>query len=112
MNASDARSPKTALWLSLLVLPGAGHWYLGHKRLGSGFAAATTVALLYPLAQLLGVARRTIESAMATETMPRLSAALSTAWQVKGTWVLWGLTIMLVLWLVAACDIYRRRGSR
>lgn len=108
MNTPAPRSAKTALFLSLLVLPGAGHWYLGRKRLGSLFAATTTIALLYPLAQLTRVVRETIESAMLTETAPQLSTALRTAWQAKGSLVVWGMFVMLILWIVAACDVYRR----
>ncbi len=107
MNTSP-RNPKTALFLSLLVLPGTGHWYLGHKRLGSLFAAITSIALLYPLAKFTRTMQRAIEVALLNEASTHILSALQLAWQSTGSLILGGLAIIVIIWAIAAADVYRR----
>ncbi len=102
------RSSKTAIMLSLLVLPGAGHWYLGRKRSGSFFAAVTITALLYPLVRFMRTFRDIIESSIGNESAPNFPAMLSQAWTADGSIILWGLGLMMAIWLIAVLDVLRR----
>lgn len=102
-------SKKTALTMSLLVLPGSGHWYLGLKKLGSLIAAASLCAMLYPLALFTGTLREQIELiALDNQSeFPSIVDAFSVAWQSEGNTIIVGLIILLLIWIFAAVDILR-----
>lgn len=105
------RTQLTALSLSLLVLPGAGHWYLGRRMAGGIYAAISLIALLYPLLRYV----RAMSSALheiataAPSAMGSAITALSTAWTRESPALMAGLLALLLCWLIAAADLLRRR---
>lgn len=95
--------------MSLLVMPGMGHWYLGKRRAGSLLAAGSMIALLYPLtryAWALADAMETL-SQMNPDTLPAALSALNAAWVQESQSVLIGLGLFFVCWIGGALDLLR-----
>lgn len=103
-----------ALALSLLVLPGAGHWYLGRRRTGGILAAVAITAALYPLLRYVrGITAALHDLAAAPiETAGGPLLALSMAWRHEFPWIVGGLILLLLLWLYAAADLLCRGAKR
>ncbi|MBI4367564.1 MAG: hypothetical protein HY543_12180 [Deltaproteobacteria bacterium] len=100
----------TALLLTVLVLPGAGHWYLGRKRAGSLFAAWAIVALCYPLIRYARALANALQM-LATATPDLIGSAVSalhTAWQTEATHLYLGFGLALACWILAAVDVVKR----
>lgn len=106
------RSRRTALFLSLCVLPGAGQWYLRERTRGALFMAVSVVAACYPLLRFVQEMNAISESLLAgpDPTPSLLWDAAQAAWALHGSWVWGGLLVILVCWLVAAVDLLRRRA--
>jgi hypothetical protein len=109
MKSPKPRTKKNALIISLCVLPGMGHWFLGMRNLGGIIAASSLVALLYPLAQFMLTFRTDVEMTVAGGAQPELLAALTTAWASDGGLLLGGLVLVLGLWAISALDLIRRK---
>lgn len=99
-----------ALALSLFVIPGAGHWYLGRRKAGGLFAAWATVALLYPLIGYVKALNDALREMAASppELMGHAIMALHQAWTLERTSIMIGLISILVAWAVAAIDVLRK----
>ena len=109
----DAKRRGIALSLSFFVMPGTGHWYLGHRRAGGLFVAATLIALLYPLVRYVRAMTRAL-SAMAQATpdqFPSAVSALHQAWQTEYPALLTSLVLLCLIWIVAVADVWRRTTS-
>ncbi|MBI4238360.1 MAG: hypothetical protein HY696_08090 [Deltaproteobacteria bacterium] len=110
MNAP--RSRRTALFLSLCVLPGAGQWYLRERTRGGLFMAVSLVAACYPLLRFVRSMNAIGETLLSQPdpTPSLLWDAAGQAWALHGNWVFGGIALMLVCWVVAAGDLLRRRA--
>lgn len=105
------RSRRAALVLSLGILPGLGHWYLGRRNLGALIGTITLLVFLYPLYRFTGTTTAMIEEQIAvgsTEVWATTWAAMQAAWQQEATSIYWGLGLLAACWLGAALDLWRR----
>lgn len=110
-HVARPRSCRAALVLSLTILPGLGHWYLGRRNLGALIGTITLLVFLYPLYRFTGTTTAMIEeqiAAGATEVWPATWAAIHAAWQQESTIMYWGLGLLAICWIGAACDLWRR----
>lgn len=107
------RSRRAALVLSLSILPGLGHWYLGRRNLGALIGTITLLVFLYPLYRFTGTTTAMLEEQMAagsTEVWATTWDAMQAAWQQEATIIYWGLGLLAACWLGAALDLWRRRN--
>ena len=111
LTSRAPRSRRTAVLLSLLVLPGSGHWYLGFKRIGSYIAALASLAFLVPIARFAYAFRVAIETQamMDPTTLPDFASAIHQAWSDEMLVILIGVAIALVCWIGAAIDLGLRK---
>lgn len=95
--------------MSLLVMPGMGHWYLGKRRAGALLAAGSMTALLYPLTRYVWALSDAMETLaqMDPNTLPAALSALNMAWAQESGAVLIGLGLFIVCWLGGALDLLR-----
>ncbi len=99
-----------ALILSLFVMPGAGHWHLGLRNIGSLIAAVSTLCFLYPLWRFTGRMRTLIETVTNDPLAPTFSfrELLERVWQSESPLIIGGMILLVVIWIGAALDIWRR----
>jgi len=106
----------TALILSIFVLPGAGHWYLGLKRTALGFGLLALSCALYLSYSLFGIVRQVREQMMSgalplqiDEIQAKLEALLvmNAGFEFKLATVL-----LLLTWIIAAADAVRQCWQR
>lgn len=95
-----------AILLNALVLPGTGHFYLGKKTKGLVIALATTLLIFLPLYRYSMTAFYTIQlaSAKSSDVMVGLNA-MSSAWAIHRSMILWAMVGVLLLWIYAIADL-------
>lgn len=105
---------KTALLLNALVMPGAGHIYIGKSLKGYLMGIAVLVLLIIPIVRYT----MTVMEGMKTLIIGgNISAsaitAISGAWAVNKNLILYSLLGILVIWIYGIADIMiqNRHGS-
>lgn len=102
-----------ALLLSLLVLPGAGHVYLGEKKKGNILSLITIFFFTSLIALFVFPLRQQITSLpLSRSPLITVWVAVQQVWNSYAPFYILGGVILLILWIYAALDIIYHQGPQ
>lgn len=108
MNSPSPPPPSRtmALFLSGLILPGLGQVQLGGKKKGWAMILLVLVSLIIAFAKfMMGVLIVAEQNRFARPPSLQIWKTLLQAYQMEKTWVLGGLFLTLLIWILSILDI-------
>ncbi len=99
-----------AVLLSVLVFPGAGHFFLKKRVAGAILACASFTALYFIISNMIEMAMQIVEKIQRGEVAPDAAItellsrqAVGNESQLDAAWA-----VLIVCWVIALADSYRR----
>jgi len=104
----QGKKRKIAISLNALVMPGAGHYYMGYKLRGTLLALACLIFMILPIIKYTMLISYTLDMLDLTDNLTAFGAmaqALTLAWSDMKALAYLALLGILFVWIIGMIDI-------